>query len=83
MHDACQSQSNQNAFNYSLPKRLSLWVLYLYHSVPLLTFCIHSCADSLIVFSTYYMLCTILRPGDTVEDRVWSLYSNGGKDVII
>lgn len=61
---------------------------YIYISVPLLTRCVHSFADSLVVlnkylFSTYYMLCTILRPGDTVEDRIWNLHSNGGKVVIM
>lgn len=89
MYDACQNQSNQNAFNYCLPKRLSLWILlYLYHSVPPLTLYVHSFADSLIVFnkslfSTYYMLCPILRPGDTVKDRAWSLHSKGGQDVLV
>ena len=35
------------------------------------------------LLSNYYMLCTVLGFGDTVEDKARSLHSNGGKEIII
>lgn len=69
----------------SSPKRLKVY-MYLFHRAvfgPFHSFVgfIHSTFKYL--FSTYYMLYTVLGAGNIVKDKAWSLYSNRERGIII